>query len=117
MTAYAEHVTPPALLPDLRALQLVQLDARQWNHFDWQEWFAQFDVKYQIPHDAIAFNQVTLRFNVALEGLGFRVPPDAMQCHVAAVARTVIELFFRPIRLSHRVIAHQVRVAPSTPAP
>jgi hypothetical protein len=60
LTAYAEHVTPPASPSDLHALQLIQLDASQWHYFDWQDWFAHFDADYQIPHDATTFNQVTL---------------------------------------------------------
>jgi len=63
-------VASPMSPADLVALPLIQLDSRQWDCLDWQDWFNHFDVDYHIPRNAITFNQVTLAFNAALEGLG-----------------------------------------------
>jgi LysR family glycine cleavage system transcriptional activator len=55
---------------DLSTLPLIQLDSRKWDCIDWQDWFEHFDVLYNIPQNANTFNQVTLSFNAATEGLG-----------------------------------------------
>lgn len=55
---------------DLCALPLIQLDSREWNCMDWSDWFRQFGVEYTAPSKAITFNQVTLVYNAALQGLG-----------------------------------------------
>ena len=74
----AVEVPPLATPADLAALPLIQLDSTQWNCLDWQDWFAHFDVPYRIPRNATTFNQVTLSFNAALEGLGVTLGWDFM---------------------------------------
>ncbi|WP_175778818.1 LysR substrate-binding domain-containing protein [Burkholderia anthina] len=74
----ALDVPTPAKPEDLAALPLIQLDSTQWDCLDWQDWFAHFDVPYQIPRNATTFNQVTLSFNAALEGLGVTLGWDFM---------------------------------------
>ena len=71
-------VSPPVTPADLSVLPLVQLDSRQWDCLDWQDWFNHFGVQYQIPRNAITFNQVTLAFNAAVEGLGVSLGWDFM---------------------------------------
>ncbi|WP_322022865.1 LysR substrate-binding domain-containing protein [Burkholderia sp. BCC1977] len=74
----ALDVPTPAQPEDLAALPLIQLDSTQWDCLDWQDWFAHFDVPYRIPRNATTFNQVTLSFNAALEGLGVTLGWDFM---------------------------------------
>jgi LysR family transcriptional regulator, glycine cleavage system transcriptional activator len=64
------EVVQPATPADLIELPLIQLDSSQWDCLDWQDWFDHFDVPYHMPRNVITFNQVTLSFNAALEGLG-----------------------------------------------
>jgi len=64
------EVPAPVYPADLRSLPLIQLDSRQWDCIDWQDWFDHFSVEYHIPRNAITFNQVTLAFDAALSGLG-----------------------------------------------
>ncbi|WP_198399485.1 LysR substrate-binding domain-containing protein, partial [Caballeronia calidae] len=68
----------PTKPEDLTALPLIQLDSSQWDCLDWQDWFDHFNVDYQIPRNALTFNQVTLSFNAALEGLGVTLGWDFM---------------------------------------
>ena len=74
----------PACLGDLCALPLIQLDSHQWDCLDWQDWFGHFGIDYQIPRNALTFNQLTLTLNAALEGLGVALVWDSM-------ARTAID--------------------------
>ncbi|TDV33824.1 LysR family transcriptional regulator [Paraburkholderia caballeronis] len=77
-------IATPAAPADLRSLPLIQLDSRQWDCLDWQDWFAHFEVPYQIPRNAITFNQVTLAFNAAVEGLGVSLGWDFMASRAIA---------------------------------
>ena len=72
------QVPMPASPQDLCALPLIQLDSSQWDCLDWQDWFGHFGIDYQIPRNAITFNQVTLTLNAALEGLGVSLVWDSM---------------------------------------
>ncbi|MHA6880052.1 LysR substrate-binding domain-containing protein [Ralstonia pseudosolanacearum] len=80
-------IPTPASPRDLCALPLIQLDAHQWNCLDWQDWFAHFKVDYQIPRNAITFNQLTLTLNAALEGLGVSLVWDSMAREAIAAGR------------------------------
>ncbi|MBY4677206.1 LysR substrate-binding domain-containing protein [Marinobacterium arenosum] len=71
-------VSEPDSLESLQDCQLIQLDSRAWNCLDWREWFGHFGIDYQPPADAITFNQVTLVYNAALEGLGIALGWDFM---------------------------------------
>jgi LysR family glycine cleavage system transcriptional activator len=68
----------PESVVDLCSLPLIQLDSRAWDCMDWQDWFKHFGLIYDIPRNAITFNQVTLVFNAALEGLGVSLGWDYM---------------------------------------
>lgn len=68
----------PTTLQELAALPLIQLDSRQWDCLDWHDWLGHFGVEYEIPHNAITFNQLTLTLNAALEGLGVSLVWDSM---------------------------------------
>lgn len=70
----AELASPEALLN----CQLIQLDSSAWNCLDWHEWFSHFDIEYQPPADALTFNQVTLVYNAAREGMGIALGWDFM---------------------------------------
>ncbi|WP_245965048.1 LysR substrate-binding domain-containing protein [Trinickia dinghuensis] len=72
------QVPSPATPSDLCALPLIQLDSHEWDCIDWQDWFAYFNVDYQIPRKAITFNQLTLTLNAAIEGLGVSLAWDSM---------------------------------------
>lgn len=74
----ALEIATPTRPEDLIGLPLIQLDSSQWDCLDWQDWFAHFDVPYQIPRNVTTFNQVTLSFNAALEGLGVTLGWDFM---------------------------------------
>lgn len=74
----ALEIATPTKPEDLMGLPLIQLDSSQWDCLDWQDWFDHFKVRYQIPRNAITFNQVTLSFNAALEGLGVTLGWDFM---------------------------------------
>lgn len=69
-----EPESPQALL----RCQLIQLDSRAWNCLDWSEWFGHFGIEYRSPAEALTFNQVTLVFNAALEGMGVALGWDFM---------------------------------------
>jgi LysR family transcriptional regulator, glycine cleavage system transcriptional activator len=71
-------VVEPGLPEALLSCQLIQLDSRAWNCLDWREWFGHFGINYQPPADALTFNQVTLVFNAALEGMGIALGWDFM---------------------------------------
>lgn len=62
----------------LRDAPLIQLDSREWNCMDWPEWFNQFGVSYTPPGKALTFNQVTLVYNAAVQGLGVGLGWDYM---------------------------------------
>lgn len=72
------ELASPATAGELRTLPLIQLDSHEWDCIDWQDWFAHFNVDYQIPRKAITFNQLTLTLNAALEGLGVSLAWDSM---------------------------------------
>lgn len=72
---------------DLCALPLIQLDSRQWDCLDWQDWFNHFHIDYQIPRNAITFNQVTLTLNAAIEGLGVSLAWDSMAQEAIAAGK------------------------------
>lgn len=74
----ALNIAPPVKPEDLIGLPLIQLDSSQWDCLDWQDWFDHFGIRYQIPRNALTFNQVTLSFNAALEGLGVTLGWDFM---------------------------------------
>lgn len=84
--ACGEHFVcdEPQTPRDLLDLPLIQLDAHQWNCMDWQDWFSHFGIDYQIPHNALTFNQITLTFDAAIAGLGVSLVWHAM-------AKTTIE--------------------------
>jgi LysR family glycine cleavage system transcriptional activator len=69
---------PVERVEQLRDLPLIQLDSREWNCMDWAEWFRQLGVSYTAPSQAITFNQVTLVYNAALQGLGVGLGWDYM---------------------------------------
>lgn len=73
-----QQIAQPASPADLRDLPLIQMDSRESDWLDWQDWFSYFNVDYQIPRNAITFNQVTLTLNAALEGLGVSLVWDSM---------------------------------------
>ncbi|MBR8168040.1 LysR family transcriptional regulator [Burkholderia cenocepacia] len=81
----------PSTPADLCTLPLIQLDSRQWDCIDWQDWFHHFGVEYQIPRNAITFNQITLSLNAAMEGLGVSLAWDSM-AHHAVEAGTLKKL-------------------------
>lgn len=60
----------PRTLQDLKALPLIELDSRAWDCIDWVDWFAHFDEAYAPRPHGLRFNQVSLSYNAALEGLG-----------------------------------------------
>jgi LysR family transcriptional regulator, glycine cleavage system transcriptional activator len=60
----------PVDVKDFTKFPLIQLDSSQWNCLDWRDWFEHFDVHYEVPRNALTFNQVTLSFNAAHQGLG-----------------------------------------------
>ncbi|WP_458524555.1 LysR substrate-binding domain-containing protein [Onishia taeanensis] len=72
--ALPEHPT----LQDLKALALIELDSSAWDCIDWVEWFAHFDEAYRPKPHSLNFNQVSLSYNAALEGLGVSLGWDFM---------------------------------------
>ncbi|MDN7676436.1 LysR substrate-binding domain-containing protein [Burkholderia oklahomensis] len=72
------QIRSPAQPGELAELPLVQLDSRKWDCIDWQDWFRHFGIDYTIPQNAITFNEVTLAFNAATEGLGVCLGWDFM---------------------------------------
>ena len=101
------EISSPATPADLSALPLIQLDSRQWDCLDWQDWFGHFDVQYQIPRNAITFNQVTLAFNAAVEGLGVSLGWDFMarQAIESGVLTKVGDFVYETGRFDHLVHA------------
>ncbi|OZI26772.1 LysR family transcriptional regulator [Bordetella genomosp. 9] len=69
---------PIDTVEQLRDAPLIQLDSREWNCMDWPAWFSQFGVEYTAPTRALTFNQVTLVYNAALQGLGVGLGWDYM---------------------------------------
>lgn len=55
---------------DLTRLNLIDLDSTEWDCIGWSEWFGSFSVEYQPTQDSLTFNQVTLAYEAARQGLG-----------------------------------------------
>uniref|UniRef100_UPI003F49233D LysR substrate-binding domain-containing protein n=1 Tax=Cupriavidus necator TaxID=106590 RepID=UPI003F49233D len=72
------NVATPSRPEEITELPLVQLDSRTWDCIDWHDWFRHFGIEYAVPQNAITFNEVTLSFNAATEGLGVCLGWDFM---------------------------------------
>jgi len=98
-------MSSPAQPEEVAALPLVQLDSRKWDCIDWQDWFRHFGVDYTIPQNAITFNEVTLAFNAATEGLGVCLGWDFMakQAIEAGVLRKLGDFEFETGRFDYLV--------------
>lgn len=70
--------TQPKEASELAKLPLIQLDTREWDCIDWPTWFAYFGLAYQMPKEALTFNQVTLVYQAVKEGLGVGLGWDFM---------------------------------------
>lgn len=71
-------VNEPDVVERLMNYPLIQLDSRAWDCIDWTAWFAHFGLEYRSPASAATFNQVTLVYHAALEGLGVGLGWDFM---------------------------------------
>ena len=55
---------------DLTHMPLIGLDSTEWDCIGWNEWFRSFGVEYQPAQNSLTFNQVTLAYEAARQGLG-----------------------------------------------
>lgn len=55
---------------DLVRLPLIELDSTEWDCIGWEDWFRSFGVDYQPAKNSLTFNQVTLAYEAARQGLG-----------------------------------------------
>ncbi|CAM9394994.1 LysR substrate-binding domain-containing protein [Acinetobacter bereziniae] len=88
---YNFEIKKPQTLKNIAALPLIQLDSRKWDCIDWRDWFWHFNIDYITPQNALTFNEVTLSFNAAIEGLGVCLGWDFMV--KSALEKKLIERF------------------------
>lgn len=69
---------PPKSAAEVAELPLIQLDTREWDCIDWPLWFAHFGETYDLPEEALTFNQVTLVYQAVKEGMGVGLGWDFM---------------------------------------
>lgn len=55
---------------DLAYMPLIELDSTEWDCIGWYDWFRSFEVEYQKAKNSLTFNQVTLTYEAARQGLG-----------------------------------------------
>lgn len=63
-------VPEPESPADLAHLPLIELDASAWDCISWEDWFGYFGLGYQPAKNSLTFNQVTLAYEAARQGLG-----------------------------------------------
>ena len=51
-------------------MPLIELDSTEWDCIGWDDWFRSFGVEYQPAENSLTFNQVTLAYEAARQGLG-----------------------------------------------
>ncbi|WP_323751498.1 LysR substrate-binding domain-containing protein [Marinobacter sp.] len=64
------NVNEPQRPGDLAQLPLIELDSTEWDCIGWDDWFRSFNVEYQAAENLPTFNQVTLAYEAARQGLG-----------------------------------------------
>ncbi|UTW12230.1 LysR substrate-binding domain-containing protein [Marinobacterium rhizophilum] len=55
---------------DLLKTRIINLDPLKWRWMTWQDWFDHFGVDYQVPGNALVFNQIPLALNAAVQRMG-----------------------------------------------
>jgi len=63
-------VEEPRHPEDLTLAPLIGLDSTEWDCIGWKEWFYSFGVEYQPAPNSLTFNQITLAYEAARQGLG-----------------------------------------------
>jgi LysR family glycine cleavage system transcriptional activator len=81
------EVEAPQSPDDLRKLPLIQVDAREWGWLTWQDWFEHFGLEYEIPRNALTFNQLTLSLEATIEGVGIGLGWEFMAGPAIAAGR------------------------------
>ena len=74
-------------LADLKELPLIELDSSAWDCIDWVDWFAHFNEEYTPRPHSLKFNQVSLSYRAALEGLGVSLGWDFMVAQAISEGR------------------------------
>lgn len=64
------NVKEPQQPEDLAHMPLIELDSTEWDCIGWYDWFRSFGVEYLPAEDSLTFNQVTLAYEGARQGLG-----------------------------------------------
>jgi len=55
---------------DLLKVRIINLDPLKWRWMNWSDWFDNFGIHYQMPSNALVFNQIPLAIKAALQGMG-----------------------------------------------
>lgn len=91
------NVEDPKQPGDLAYMPLIELDSAEWDCIGWYDWFRSFGVEYQPAENSLTFNQVTLAYEAARQGLGialgwhFMVEEDLRSSTLKRVGSFVFE--------------------------
>jgi LysR family transcriptional regulator, glycine cleavage system transcriptional activator len=67
----AELQLPPLNSPEeLLQLRIIHLDPLKWRWLNWSDWFSTFGINYQMPSNALIFNQLPLAIKATVQGMG-----------------------------------------------